>query len=772
MYYLNHIVAVLVWLCLPISLQAQKQIIISFNESDFNYKENNGQLYIDSDIYPFGYGTETNALALPEVPIRVLIPAYCSYQRHSLTYNTRPLRYNVTIMPKPICVPTSIGGESDVRPYLIQNSSNKRNVESLVRYVDEEIMDGYKMLSFLVQPFTYNSESRCLFFNPEMELSIDVIDNSEQNRSQSSLTDYVGQNMRREIESLVVNPEDLPIFYPSQEKSILKSGITTLSEYIIVTPDSFVNVLQPLVDWKIMKGIRTKILTTEEIYQNYVDSSNQLKIKHALYDYYNNEQHSLRYVLLAGNIDLVPSQMCRIYEKNDYGGTILVVSDSVPSDLYYGCFDKAFNWDGNGNGIFGEAADSLDLEPEIYISRLPFSNTIEARRIIQRIINYEMGIIPNWKNNLLMCGAELFTTFMVDSVTKSDAQVYCENIYKYHIQPYTSNLTKKGLFDTGGDFPAYTNPRMKAVNVQEQLENGYSCIFIDSHGYEDQWYFADPNEQRYTCDFADSLSNPTYTIIVTSACQTNAFDKGDTCLSQAFFKNPNSGVVAYSGCSRNGYFYKMIKGLGPSDCINAEIFMRMYDSYMKESWGQIVKEAKSKYAIYAENDTTPFRNLLLGINPLGDPEMIVWPQKPYQNHHVTMSLNDGVLYINGFSGAVLCIMSIRDGGESTYIVERDFNSGIYEIGEDEYTVCITNGIHLPYIATISHGQLYIQNRTISDDCRIVANEVFMGSNVRDDKPHGPVIVDSGTTTVIGRTKVQITKGFKVRLGAQLKIQND
>ena len=68
-----------------------------------------------------------------------------------------------------------------------------------------------------------------------------------------------------------------------------------------------------LAEWKEKKGIRTKILTVE-----YIDSTDTsedpmpLKIKRALKEYYHQD---MKYVLLGGGVDVVPSEICFIWAK-------------------------------------------------------------------------------------------------------------------------------------------------------------------------------------------------------------------------------------------------------------------------------------------------------------------------------------------------------------------------------------------------------------------------------------------------------------------------
>ena len=70
--------------------------------------------------------------------------------------------------------------------------------------------------------------------------------------------------------------------------------------YIIITCDSLKDSFQRLAFWETMKGVPTKVLTTEEIDSLYEGNTMQLKIKAAIKDYYNGQYVVLKklYIIL------------------------------------------------------------------------------------------------------------------------------------------------------------------------------------------------------------------------------------------------------------------------------------------------------------------------------------------------------------------------------------------------------------------------------------------------------------------------------------------
>jgi len=175
----------------------------------------------------------------------------------------------------------------------------------------------------------------------------------------------------------------------------------TTYDLVIITPASFSQALQPLIDHKNAYGVTTTLKTTEDIYKEYdgIDKAEQIKyfIKDAL------EQWGIKYVILAGGVKstlwskpkdnanigakswLIPARYSNIREAGDSG---------FPTDLYYadiykegGVFD---NWDSDADGILAEWPDDVcDLIPDVAVGRLAFSTVKEVNEVVNKIIDYE-----------------------------------------------------------------------------------------------------------------------------------------------------------------------------------------------------------------------------------------------------------------------------------------------------------------------------------------------------------------------------------------------
>jgi len=145
------------------------------------------------------------------------------------------------------------------------------------------------------------------------------------------------------------------------------------NDLAIICPAVFTQELQDLVNHKEQNGLRTTIQTTEEIYSNYPGRDSAEQIKYYIYNAAINE--GIDYVLLVGNVELLPMRASSIAFYND---------DSIITDLYYAdIFDSYGNfssWDTNGDDKFGVYTwsdgliDFVDAYPDVSIGRLPCKN--------------------------------------------------------------------------------------------------------------------------------------------------------------------------------------------------------------------------------------------------------------------------------------------------------------------------------------------------------------------------------------------------------------
>ena len=74
----------------------------------------------------------------------------------------------------------------------------------------------------------------------------------------------------------------------------------------------------------------------------------------------------------------------------------------------------------------------------------------------------------------------------------------------------------------------------------------------------------------------------------------------------------------------------------------------------------------------------------------------------------------------------------------------------------------------PYVINILRGP-YVQNETFVDKTFVISDGVLIGSDVTDQKPQGPVVIESNSFNIFSPNGVTIKNNFEVKPGATLTI---
>ena len=732
----------------PLLLMGQRTKIImqKFDISDFSLEKTDEGVVITSHKHDLQYDGLIGNPMLPYIEYRFLISPNEEYG--TVTYEASSIGTSHQDMLAPIrpVVPTdgSVTATPRISPQYTQNSYPTAQVE----YNGTFEIDGFKYISLFVFPFRYITDKSELYLPNQLSIKLLL--------KESSAKGAYGKPERTDtsfIKRFVVNPEDFGAIYGSQAKEQTRPSSTTF-DYLIITCDSLKDAFIPLALWKKQKGVRSKIMTVEEIYSHYTGRNHQLQIKEAIKDYY--ETHGTYYVLLGGDVNIVPAQMCYIHYSN--------YTRTTPADLFYACFNR-MDWDRNENNVYGELADSIDFSQQVALTRIPARNSQEVSIMTDRIKCYEKEpITDTWNNNILMSG--YFPTDTIPPI-HCCAEEKSDLIYNDYIHDYWEGGRFR-FFVTGNDFNDGNSHPLTPTNLQERFNKGFCLVDIFAHGGKSRWYL--DQQTQYNVAYAESLNNNNHTIILTSACNTNYFDYSGTCLSEAFLRNPNSGVLAYFGCSREGWTNTTPNILGPSNKANA-LFYKALFSHNHKNYGEIAKKVKEQLTFaYINSYYSIVRWLMLGINPLGDPEMPIYTACPQSLGPVVCTYVNDTLRISHNNGyCKVCVMSKDDDGASFYETQEGIITYTFIAPTSECNVCITKPGYIPYITTVSNNT-YIQDETLSGTHNIVSGYVSIGSDVTTGKPSGPVKVQSGSTSIESKDGVYIKNDFEVNLGAVFEIR--
>ena len=738
--------------------QGVKHISLNFSNNDFKIlQDNTGKYTILSDSYIYFFKPDTLLPALPYIGYNVLISNTEEYESLSYSSSKSLLQSNVIMTPNPKLISTDIYPQTDGYETTVSYSSKTYPTEP-VEFIAMNECDGYKILAFHVCPFEYDAIEKKLYIREHIDLDIHLKNNPFTSLPRKNIKEAT----KKTIKQIVVNPEDF-----SEQKQIKNNTSDfvlkkqTGFEYVIVTSNKFKDCFQKLANWKSRKGIRSKVLTVDSIVSIYPGTTDAEKIKCALKDI-----DGLSYVLLGGDTNIVPT--CMAYTNTSASKYL-----TTPTDIYYSCLET-INWDNNGNGNYADYDDNVSLIPSLNVSRAPISSIKEAQVFVNKIIEYESKPdTTNWKNDILMCGNSLGhkgRTWQPDydsNTGQSDTEIWSQMIYENYIRPTWDGECVQ-FYDTYTDISKDSTYDFNRENFQEQLAKGYTFVNVMTHGYFSYWKME--KGSLYDTTWARNLTNNGYTMVITTACLTNAFDNYS--LSRYFINNENSGIIAYLGTSReNCYIYRadsILRYLGGGNLYNALVYKYLFSG----KYHRICEALTATKAELWESIVSPYyakeRKVWMGLNLMGDPEMPVYISKPKTFENVTITTVNDSIYVNaGTEDFDICFINQNDSTD--YYIARNISNSkvIFNRLNGAFDICLTKPGYIPYITTCS--KTYIQNMTLTGTNDYSGINTMIGSNVTEKVTPGAVVVKSGSTTVKINSEATITKDFEVKRGAEFSI---
>lgn len=701
---------------------------ITFSESDYCIslnQDNHVEIKPLDPIYSYPAPMEP---ALPFRSVNITVPGKVKKVLSPTSSNRRLLMSQVTVAPTQF--PIATDGSNPPKKVTATNYPQVIYPSNGCILASTSTCGGNTMLHFLMTPFVYNTTLRQLSFIDNITLEVDT----EEIASPVPLG-FAGSEM---LKNISYNINDLVI-----REDDLVSDRARL-DYVVITNEALKPHFENLRNWKRRKGLYSEIYTVEYINSLYPGNDLPLKIKTFLKNLF--EHLSLTYVLLGGDDTVVPVRGCYGSAMNgidyDKGEFKYKTDNTIPSDIYYTCFSGEFSWDGNNNGIYGETTDGVELSQSLLLSRLPVRTPTDVSNYTEKLIAYELN--PRWTNSILMGGYRLILGSEDDP---SDAEIMGELLYSSSIAPYWTGTCKR-FYDTGTDFPSGADYDFNKRNFQEQISQGYSYVDIITHGTQISWLM-ETNEE-YAVQNGAALKNIGFSMITTSACDTNAFDssskggKSDPCLSESLIRNVDSGIVGYLGSSRAAWYDW--SGLGTSLQYESTFYRNLLSNKeVSKTMGNLT--ALSKAAFISESSgMNEYRWLQFALNPIGDPELYLYSSAPKTLADVHFYLRDkGVTISTGISNCRICIMSESDLGESYYKVINDVSEAtLYDLPEKS-NLCIIKPGYLPRMFTVR----VIQDEIIRGDEEISADVILIGSNVTTQKPYGKIEFNGESVNING-----------------------
>lgn len=268
------------------------------------------------------------------------------------------------------------------------------------------------------------------------------------------------------------------------------------SKYLIVTKNEFLPSLSVFTDFKKRQGFSVEILDID------TTGSVNTDIKNHIQSLYDTSSVPLRFILLAGDVNLIPN----------FVGTEM---DSPPTDLYYSLLAGS------------------DYIPDVYIGRFPSSDTAYLRIISEKTVMFETAAWnaeDEWSFRAYLMASDDPSFHLVAEST----QVYAAGKLR------SMSMTVDSMFD----YYSSGTPVSTAIN------NGRSIAAYSGHGSYTAW--AGPSFSQ--TDIGNLLNQDMIPFVSSYACQTGNYALSYDCFGETWVKKENGGAVSFMGSSVYSYW--------------------------------------------------------------------------------------------------------------------------------------------------------------------------------------------------------------------------
>ena len=600
--FLSFLLMLILTFCLNFSFAEIITHTVVFNKSDLTFSKFDNYdivtltgLEVSSDLgYP----------QLPFYPLNLLIPEGDKIARVEIVGTKNELLdgdYFLLPVQKPEILSSALIGSKKIsftRPDSIVYAADFYYPGQLIENMGNRYIGNFNIGSVHIYPLQYQPVERKLKFHSEITLRIVTQRDREKLPKNVKLTAEQSQIFNNFTEKLVTGAGKAKLIKSINQNIELATPVEDY-QYIIITSSTLESNFVPLHEWKKKKGVPSKIVTVEWIYNNFLGIDNPEKIRNFIKYAY--ENWGTIWVLLGGDANIVPPRTAFAMDC-EFGADPR--ENDIPCDLYYADVDGS--WNNDGDNIYGEISDDVDLCPEVFIGRAPVEDAAEADIFVNKILTYEKNPPLGYQRDILFAAEILWPKPYTNTGIAKDM------IEDESLPAGFYNITK--LYEDTGNESVET--------VRNAINKGQNIINHDGHANET--YMGMGTGGFRNNDMQNLTNGSELSILYSIGCYPANFEAN--CIAEAFINNPNGGGIAFIGNSRYGWGSPGNPGYGYSDRYDAQFFRFLFKE-KNYNIGNALSLAKAYYVPYARQENV-YRWCMYEINLLGDPEMPVWTDIP------------------------------------------------------------------------------------------------------------------------------------------------
>ena len=431
---------------------------------------------------------EKGSPSLPHINRSIIIPESQSATVNVVTSKSQQFT-NYNVLPSKGNVKRNVNiADVDYEWFDVYNL-NQNFPGSLIELHDPYILRDVRGQVIQFNPFQYNPILKTLDVFHEMVVEIKFEGNNMVNEKKSKYSEATTTTIDYDqiYSSHFLNYQS----YQSRYTPIPEDG-----EMLIICYDNFMSAMQPLVDWKNQKGLKTTMVSKSTA------GSSATSIKNYISNYYNS--HNLGYVMLVGDKSQIPT------------------------------FTVGGGWSGGESDISYGYMSGNDSYPEFFVGRISAESTSHVNTQVERTIEYERDpqVNADWYRKGIVIASNEGAGAGHDG-GESDWE-HARNMrddlldYNYNGISEFYDGTHSGGNDASG------NP--SASSIRSAINNGIGIAHYTGHGDTQLWVTS-----NFDNGDVSSLTNQNeLPFICTVGCKSGDFGDG-LCLGEAFLRETNGG---------------------------------------------------------------------------------------------------------------------------------------------------------------------------------------------------------------------------------------
>lgn len=411
-------------------------------------------------------------------------------------------------------------------------------------------------------------------------------------------------SINNKVKSLAQNPEVFDTY---------KKRAKTSSAYdlLVITPKQFIPEFDEYLNFYDSIGLRNKIVSLEDIYDEMSGIDNQEEIRNYIIREY--QDNGIMMVLLGGDVQHLPYRgfYCYVHSSSDQEDY------DIPADLYFAALDGT--WDNNNNHVWGEIGEE-DLLPEIGVARMPFNTVTELHNMINKTLKYQRSPVLGEFRDVILGAEWLFDNPQTYGSTYLELLIgeHDDNGYTTIGIPEDYNYTR--LYEEEGNWSG--SNLIAAINEGAQ--------YIHHVGHANETYVAGWSLYQINNSTFSGVNgiDHNYTFFHSHGCMCGSFDVNS--ILEAMVTIPNF-CVSVMGNSRYGWFNE-----GQTEGPSAHLHREMTDAYYNDRIpyiGNAMSDAKCQTAPWVNApgqwEEGALRWNFYDLNILGDVAVSPWLDEPF-----------------------------------------------------------------------------------------------------------------------------------------------